>query len=81
MTPALSWNPPRQDLGKPHLLGPPWCWHLLQHKLLRDIGKPHLLGQRLWSHLLQHELLRVIGQPHLLGQHTCLWQDVAISWP
>ena len=44
MTPALSWNPPRQDLGKPHLLGQPWCWHLLQHKLLRDISKPHLLG-------------------------------------
>ena len=81
MTPALSWNPPRQDLGKPHLLGPPWCWHLLQHRLLRDISKPHLLGQRSWSHLLQHELLRVISKPHLLGLHTCLWQEVAISWP
>ena len=82
MTPALSWNPPRQDLGKPHLLGQPWCWHLLQPKLLKDIGQLHLLGQHPWSHLLQHwELLLVIGQPHLLGQHTCLWQDVAISWP
>ena len=58
MTLALSWTPPRRDVGQPLLLGQPWCWHLLQLKLLR-----------------------VIGQPHLLGQHTCLWQDVAISWP
>ena len=25
MPPALSWYPPRQDLSKPHLLGPHTC--------------------------------------------------------